>query len=427
MTLTIQQILDLIEQRLDSQLTAAELAEKSGYSTFYFYRLFQQEVGMPIMQYITRRKLLAAIIEISKGAGITETGLKFGFATHSGFFRAFVKEYGFSPSDYLINCPLPLQYCVQLEKEQYKFMHINQIKKLLPNWNMTVTKVAPVYQPNGKHLSEHVWQIGTEYYLKLFDTCDSLQRELAVMDQIKNKQKILPSVTGKDYIKVQENYFVLFHKAIGEPILSADILKHPEEGRFIGENIGQLTQQLAMVTGDFPENELLKNITEWALPKAGQTLKLASKWTKDFQAQITKLFPELPRQVIHRDLNGGNLLVAKNSFTPIDFDLVEINFRVYDPCYFLTSVLSEQFGKDTFTADRWWELVREIFIGYNKVVKLTNQEKKAIPYIMLSNQLVCLAYFSEYEKHNRFLLINKKLTQFLITEFDKLLRISCTL
>jgi AraC-like DNA-binding protein/Ser/Thr protein kinase RdoA (MazF antagonist) len=417
MTLTIQQILDLIEQRLDSPLSAAELAEQAGYSIFYFYRLFQTETGMSLMQYITRRKLLAAIVEISKGMRITEAGLKYGFSTHSGFFRAFVKEYGMSPSNYLALQPFPMQHRVQLEKEQYKFMHINQIKKLLPQWNIAQANIKPAFQPNNNYLSDHVWVIGEDYYLKLFDSFDTLQKELTFAKQMNSQQKILPSYSGNDYIESKGNYFMMFYKSKGTPLLSTDLLKHPNTGRSIGEMIGQITLQLQNISGDFKENDLLKTITEWALPQASQLLNLSTDWNKRFKNQITSLFSELPRQVIHRDLNGGNLLIHKNGFTPIDFELTEINFRIYDPCYFVTSILSEQFGTDN---DNWLKLVKEVFIGYDQIVTLTKQEKEAIPYIVLANQLICVAYFAEYEKYSQFLKDNKDMTFWLIAEFNTL-------
>lgn len=424
MTLTIQQILDVIDRRLDSQLTAAEIAEKAGYSVFHFYHLFQAETGMSLMQYVTRRKILAAIVEVSNGVGITEAALKYGFSTHSGFFRAFVKEYGVSPSDYLTLQPSPHKHRIQLEKEQYKFMHINQIRKLLSNWNIDQADIKPAYQPNNSLLSEHVWVIDENYYLKLFSSYDALQKERTLAKQTGRKQNILPSCSGDDYIESQGNYFMMFYKIEGTPILSSDMLNHTEQGRYIGEIIGQITRQLQPITGDFKENNLLQTVTEWALPQASQQLNLSTDWIESFKNQIAVLFPELPRQVIHRDLNGGNLLIQEGEFTPIDFELAEINFRIYDPCYFLTSVLSEQFGVNNSS---WLALVKEVFTGYDQVVKLTTQEKAAIPYVMLSNQLICVAYFSEYEKHSQFLKTNKEMTQWLIEQFDCLQHLTTAL
>jgi len=63
----IQRSIDHIEENLKTQLTANELAEHAGFSLFHYYRIFQQYVGMPVMQYIVRRRLAHAIYEIQCG------------------------------------------------------------------------------------------------------------------------------------------------------------------------------------------------------------------------------------------------------------------------------------------------------------------------------------------------------------------------
>ena len=87
----MQRILDHIEHTLDADVTPAELAEKSGYSLWHFLHLFQQQVGMPLCRYRTRRRLAHAIWQISCGMRITDAALRWGFDTHSGFYRAFQK------------------------------------------------------------------------------------------------------------------------------------------------------------------------------------------------------------------------------------------------------------------------------------------------------------------------------------------------
>lgn len=416
----IQKVLDLIEKQLDTEMTATELAETAGYSVFYFYRLFQKEVGMPVMQYITRRKLLAALTDISEGMSITEAALKYGFATHSGFFRAFVKEYGLSPSDYLQAYSLPNQYQVQLGKERFKFMNNNQIKKLLPRWNLDSMEIKPVYQPNSQQRSEHVWQVGENYFLKMFSDIATMKKELSLIKRTNGEENIIATVDRNETIEWNGNYFVMLRKTEGESILSKDVLKQPDSGRYIDELIGQITLQLAEITGDFPENDLLETTLTWALPRVNNQLDLPSEWVTTFQGKITELFPKLPKQVIHRDLHGGNLLLAENSATAIDFDLAELNFRIYDPCYYLTSVLSEQFLEEDFQEDDWLELADEVLLGYDQIICLTAPEKAAIPYVMLANQLICVAYFSEYDKYQQLLEANVKITQWMIDIFEKL-------
>ena len=57
----IQRSLDYIEENLQTDITAAELAQAAGFSLFHYYRLFQQATGLPVMQYILRRRLLHGV------------------------------------------------------------------------------------------------------------------------------------------------------------------------------------------------------------------------------------------------------------------------------------------------------------------------------------------------------------------------------
>ena len=85
----IQRSLDYIEDNLQTEITAAELAEMARFSMYHYYRLFQQATGLPVMQYILRRRLLHGVYAISKGSTKIDAALRFGFDTYAGFYKAF--------------------------------------------------------------------------------------------------------------------------------------------------------------------------------------------------------------------------------------------------------------------------------------------------------------------------------------------------
>ncbi len=97
----IQGSIDYIEDNLKCEISAQELSERAGFSLFHYYRLFQTAVGLPVMQYILRRRLLNAIYEISCGSKMIDVALLYGFETHAGFYKAFVREIGCTPAQYL--------------------------------------------------------------------------------------------------------------------------------------------------------------------------------------------------------------------------------------------------------------------------------------------------------------------------------------
>ena len=63
----LQKSIDYIEDNLKAEITAKELSDMAGFSLFHYYRLFQGAIGMPVMQYITRRKLLNALYDMHCG------------------------------------------------------------------------------------------------------------------------------------------------------------------------------------------------------------------------------------------------------------------------------------------------------------------------------------------------------------------------
>ena len=97
----MQDSLDYIEDHLKAHVDSTELADRAGYSLFHYYRLFQLAVGMPVMQYILRRRLIHAIYEIRCGRKRIDVILEYGFDTYSGFYKAFRREFDCTPSVFL--------------------------------------------------------------------------------------------------------------------------------------------------------------------------------------------------------------------------------------------------------------------------------------------------------------------------------------
>ena len=58
--------------------------------------------------------------------------------------------------------------------------------------------------------------------------------------------------------------------------------------------------------------------------------------------------------------------------------------------------------------------------GYDDVVKLKEEEKKAIPYVVLSNQLIALAWFEGKDKFQELYETNKKMTEWIASMWSEL-------
>ncbi|QUH18804.1 AraC family transcriptional regulator [Alkaliphilus sp. B6464] len=112
----IQKTLDYIDDHILEKITVDELAKISGFSTYHYYKVFNSFVGMPVMEYITRRKLQYALYDLSNGQKVLDIALTYGFETHAGFTKAFKKSFGYPPSFYRMHAPIGLLKRIDLKK-----------------------------------------------------------------------------------------------------------------------------------------------------------------------------------------------------------------------------------------------------------------------------------------------------------------------
>ncbi len=99
----VQSVLEEIDRRIKEDVRAEELARAADYSLYHFRRIFMEVTGMPVMNYIVRRKLEFALYELSLGRKIVDVALDYGFETHAGFTKAFKKAFGSPPSLYCMH------------------------------------------------------------------------------------------------------------------------------------------------------------------------------------------------------------------------------------------------------------------------------------------------------------------------------------
>lgn len=94
----IQESRRYIEKHLEEGLSVDTIANHVGYSKYHFSRMFRERVGMPVMDYVRKRRLCKASRRIAEGEKIIDVALSFGWQSHAGFVKAFRNEYGFPPS-----------------------------------------------------------------------------------------------------------------------------------------------------------------------------------------------------------------------------------------------------------------------------------------------------------------------------------------
>ena len=415
----IQQSLDYIEGNLQTDITAAELAEKAGFSLFHYYRLFQQATGLPVMQYILRRRLLHGVYAMKQGSTKIDAALLYGFDTYAGYYKAFCREFGSTPSDFLQSSRAKRPYRIDITKEEYMTITHKKAAQILKHWNLDSETVTDIYYDGTGNKNDSACYVGEKYVLKFTANLGKLKKNIEVskaLESIGLLSAVPVSTTdGAEYLQDGEVYFYLTRRLPGTQMVSHSFGEG--DGRFVGEIIGQLHLALAKMEDCVSEADLLATVKDWALPKAKAALNLSDPFCKEYLDVFSALYPNLPRQIIHRDPNPGNIICNQDQWGFIDFELAERNARIYDPCYAATAVLSETFGRSN---DRWLGIYRDIIYGYDSVAHLTDDEHNAIPYVILANQFVCVAWFAEQDKYAELFETNKQMTAWLIDRFEEL-------
>lgn len=96
----ICQILDYIDQNLDSEITIEEISQNFFFNRFYIMKKFKTEIGLTIISYIKIMRIIASITDFQKDRSITAIGLRHGFQSLEYFSETFTQIMHVSPSCY---------------------------------------------------------------------------------------------------------------------------------------------------------------------------------------------------------------------------------------------------------------------------------------------------------------------------------------
>ena len=278
------------------------------------------------------------------------------------------------------------------QRKGYETMKL-KIQQIINEWDIEEKDVKQIY--------DSAWQVGEDAVLKTYEDVNMLQRNVKILSILEDRGipvgSIIVTKNGKNYAKDDEYYYILTKKLSGKNI--TDIHKNKEIASEMGIVLARLHKAFkeCETQGEFWNNSLLDEMKGWirdVFAKNNWKYIDESKFD-DTVKNLENLYNMLPVQLIHRDVHLGNFLFDKGSFSGyIDFDLSQRNIRIFDLCYSMLGLLSEEELLD-ITEEQWFAILNCFFGGYELECKLQAEERQAVPYVMESIELLFVAWFME--------------------------------
>jgi AraC family transcriptional regulator len=87
-----------MEDNLDGEISYEEAARYACSSVYHFQRMFSYIAGIPLSEYLRRRRMTRAALDLQKGGRVLDVALRYGYESPTAFNRAFRAIHGVAPS-----------------------------------------------------------------------------------------------------------------------------------------------------------------------------------------------------------------------------------------------------------------------------------------------------------------------------------------
>ena len=272
---------------------------------------------------------------------------------------------------------------------------------------MLLTKYKEINEKSKKEeIANNVFLLDDTYILKRYKNFSNAYKEAYIVNELKdlevNVPKLILTKENEHIYKDEVYYYALYKMIHGEIISSTEALVSKVIQKKIGRNIAILHSSMDLVAVDgllsekiLTKANLARSMKELLQDKIIISSGVTEEWINGLVKRVECL--DIEKKLIHRDTHLGNMINCKDSIGFIDFAISNINYRIFDICYLSTSLLSDT---SPFNIEVFISFVLTVIEGYQEIIKLSNEELNAIPYVIYSIQLTATAYFlkNDYKK-----------------------------
>jgi AraC family transcriptional regulator len=90
--------LSYMEDNLDGEISIEKAAQLACSSQYHFQRMFSYIIGVPLSEYLRRRRLTKAALDLQNGDKVIDVAIRYGYDSPTAFNRAFQAIHGVPPS-----------------------------------------------------------------------------------------------------------------------------------------------------------------------------------------------------------------------------------------------------------------------------------------------------------------------------------------
>lgn len=251
-----------------------------------------------------------------------------------------------------------------------------------------------------KQIYHSVWSVKESFVLKEYSDKNALQRNIQMQKILSETGVPVPEVCllidGKEFYEKDGKMYLLTTKLKGKNIV--DIDKVSKSWFF---NFGQIIARLHEAFREcekkmsFWNNSLLEEMEGWVTKNLDEYKPeyISKNEITESIRQLSEVYGELPKQLIHRDVHLGNFLFDEMQFSGyIDFDLSQSNIRIFDLCYFLLGLLIQE-NKHRVKEECWFEIISQVLDGYDSLANLSLVERRSVSCVMKNIELLFVSYF----------------------------------
>ncbi|MFB6788099.1 GyrI-like domain-containing protein [Streptomyces olivaceus] len=96
----LNHLVDLVEERLGAEPDVPALAAALGTTEYHLRRMFSSLAGMPLSEYVRRRRMTVAASDVVRGGDdLLSVAVRYGYGSTEAFGRAFRAVHGAAPRD----------------------------------------------------------------------------------------------------------------------------------------------------------------------------------------------------------------------------------------------------------------------------------------------------------------------------------------